>query len=270
VTTPPSAVLRAFGCTVVPEPLPGGQGTAHRAGDIVLKPVLDEEEARWCADVLDAVDERGFRVARPVAAVSGAWVVAGWSAWRVIEGRREPGRWADIVTAADAFHAAVATIERPSFLDRRTHRWAVADRAAWDEAEVDVPEPLVPLHRRLRALSEPLDLASQASQVVHGDLAGNVLFAPGLAPAIIDFSPFWRPPRYGAAVVAVDALTWEGADPSVLDVVGGAADALQLLVRAASFRLLVSGIAWADDRKRLTAEVASTEPVVAALEARAR
>lgn len=43
------------------------------------------------------------------------------------------------------------------------------------------------------------------SQLVHGDLSGNVLFAEGLAPAIIDFSPYWRPTSYADAIVVIDA-----------------------------------------------------------------
>lgn len=44
------------------------------------------------------------------------------------------------------------------------------------------------------------------SQLVHGDIAGNVLFAAGQSPAVIDFSPYWRPPGYALAVAAVDLL----------------------------------------------------------------
>ena len=31
------------------------------------------------------------------------------------------------------------------------------------------------------------------SQLIHGDLTENILFAEGLSPAVIDFSPYWRP-----------------------------------------------------------------------------
>ena len=52
---------------------------------------------------------------------------------------------------------------------------------------------------------------------MHGDLTGNVLFARGLPPAVIDFSPYWRPVGFASAVVVGDALLWEGADESLLD-----------------------------------------------------
>jgi hypothetical protein len=38
-----------------------------------------------------------------------------------------------------------------------------------------------------------------------------VLFHDGLPPAIIDFTPYWRPVGYASAIVVADALVWEGA-----------------------------------------------------------
>jgi Ser/Thr protein kinase RdoA (MazF antagonist) len=71
-------------------------------------------------------------------------------------------------------------------------RWSVAERVAWDGAYVDVAPELVDLVDALRAATRPVRLPAQ---LVHGDLAGNALFAPGQAPAVIDFSPCRRPPR---------------------------------------------------------------------------
>ncbi len=72
-----------------------------------------------------------------------------------------------------AFHTAIADQPRPAFLDLRDDPWSIGDRVAWDELPVqacpvalDLLEPLINARR-------PVDLASQ---VVHGDLPGNVLF----------------------------------------------------------------------------------------------
>lgn len=53
---------------------------------------------------------------------------------------------------------------------------------------------------------------SQHLPFIHGDLTGNVLFAAGRAPAVIDFSPYWRPPVFAEAIVVADGLLW-GAGP---------------------------------------------------------
>jgi uncharacterized protein (TIGR02569 family) len=83
---------------------------------------------------------------------------------------------------------------------------------------------------------------TSTSQLVHGDLTGNVLFADGLPPAVIDFSPFWRPPGYATAIVVGDALLWEGADESLLAAVSRVDDFPQLLLRALVFRAVVDAL----------------------------
>ena len=75
-------------------------------------------------------------------------------------------------------------------------------------------------------------------QLIHGDLGGNVLFAGASPPAVIDFSPYWRPPGLALAVAAVDALTWSGADPAILDALDGEPELDQLLARAHVGRLV--------------------------------
>ena len=46
---PDPGVLAAFGAHADPVRLPGGEGTAWRAGEIVLKPAGDPRVARWTA-----------------------------------------------------------------------------------------------------------------------------------------------------------------------------------------------------------------------------
>ena len=89
--------------------------------------------------------------------------------------------------------------------------------------------------RRLLAALRPVRLPGQ---LVHGDLGGNVLFADGAPPAVIDFSPYWRPPGLALAIAAVDALTWSGADPAILDALDGEPELDQLLARAHVGRLV--------------------------------
>lgn len=64
-------------------------------------------------------------------------------------------------------------------LDRRTHRWAVADRVAWGEAVLDPVPQVMALHERLERRRAPVTLVDQ---LIHGDLSGNVLFANGCDP----------------------------------------------------------------------------------------
>jgi hypothetical protein len=151
---PPATVLERFGASgTTPAPLPGGRGTAWRAGDVVLEPLdLSPAALRWQEEVLSSVVPDGFRVAAPLGSRGGELIVGGWTAWPALDGAYP--------------------------------------------------------------------------------------FAPGLPPAVIDLSPYWRPVAYASAIVAVDAVLWHGADAAALVPPGPAGEARPLIVRALLFRLL--------------------------------
>ncbi len=233
---PPGHVLAAFSAAgLLAVPLGGGLQTAWRAGDLVLKRAdLDEDELAWQARVLPRIACDGFRLARWVAAADGSLCVDGWCASEYLAGRHEDGRWAEIVAVGDRFHAALRGTRRPPFLNVRSGPWADADRVAWGERR---PGDLQDV-RHLDALVAARRPLSAPSQLVHGDLTGNVLFHDQLPPAIIDLSPYWRPVAYASAIVIADALVWEGADARVLGAVDHISDFGQYLVRALIFRLV--------------------------------
>ena len=235
--SPPPAVLAAFGASGEPVPLDGGQGETWRAGGVVLKP--EPDDAHVLAGVMAAVVEDGFRVARPVASPAG-WVFDGWTAWTYVPGSEETGRWAEEVAAGEAFHRAVAHLPRPVFTGTSMYRRA--DRIAWGEAAYEPHPSFAVTLARAEALLRPL---AEPCQVVHGDLGGNVLFADGLPPAVIDLAPYWRPAPYASGVVVAGALVWYGADERVLDLAPW-----QYVLRGVLFRLAVrDAMAWnGDDR----------------------
>ena len=76
------------------------------------------------------------------------------------------------------------------------------------------------------------------AQMIHGDLLGNVLFAEGEPPTIIDWAPYWRPAGLGAAIAVVDAVCWHAFPIESVPASGrGIAEWEQLLVRALAFRM---------------------------------
>lgn len=236
---PPVSVLTEFGVDEVPVRFSTGRGRTWAAGAAVLKHVEDEAEAGWTADLAASVEQRGFRLARPIAARDGRWIVDGWSAWTREAGEHSTTRWPELLAAAAAFHDAVAGVSKPEFIERRSDRWRVADRIAWGEISASDLAGLTHVDRLLAARC-PVDLPRQ---LIHGDLVGNVLFADGLPPAIIDLSLYWRPVGYSAALVAGDALTWEGASPDILRLIEHFSQWQQLLLRAVLFRILVNELA---------------------------
>jgi len=232
---PPPEVLDAFGVRgSQPVPLSGGEGKAFGADDLVLKPCDDAVEWAWLGDVLPTLEQHGFRLAPPVQAQDGRWIVEGWSAQPRVEGEHAE-QWDDVVAVGELFHAQTVGLSRPVFLDARTHPWSVGDRVAWEEVASPVEHPLLD---RVVALRRPLKLPAQ---VIHGDLTENVLFADGLAPAIIDITPYFRPASFASAVVIGDAVRWHDADPEpLLDVVHADPDFPQLFVRAVIYRLVTT------------------------------
>jgi len=235
-SAPPSHVLSAFRCYGQPIALPGGEGLTWRCGDTVLKPCGDPSQAAWIADVFLGIDQEGFRVPEPVRASDGAWVVGGWQAWTYVPGFHARDRWDEVLRTCRAFHVALRGVSKPPFLAQRDDPFARADRIAWGEEVADCHPRIMPVMRRLQALRQPVRLPSQ---VIHGDVTENVLFDPPNDPAVIDFSPYWRPADYAQAIVVIDALDWGGADPSILRLVEDVPDIDQLLVRAELFRIAI-------------------------------
>jgi uncharacterized protein (TIGR02569 family) len=243
---PSDSALAAFAVRDAPVRLPGGQGRSWRAGRVVLKPVEFLAEAEWRAEVLDALPEsREFRVARPVRAVDGSWVADGWEASLVVDGSADVRRQDDVLRAGIAFHAAVSELPRPEFIDRRTDPWAVGDRAAW--GHVDGSAVAMELLRPLIGARRAVELGAQ---VVHGDLPGNVLFADGLPPAVIDWSVYWRPTSWASAVAVVDAVCWYGAGPALVARWAQLPEWGQMLVRALTYRIVTHDrtFKWTSDQ----------------------
>lgn len=241
---PPPTVLEAFGLSGTPVLLEGGQGSAWRVGDMVLKPLdLGEPELAWLAEVFASIFCDRFRVAHPLRAQDDSFVVDGWSAWEAVDGKHEKRRWSEIIAVGERFHAALVDIPRPDFIARRTDLWAVGDRVAWGELPLDDFAHV----KHVARLASALKPIAAPSQLIHGDLTGNVLFDERLPPAVIDFSPYWRPTAFASAVVVADALVWEGAKEDILDAVAHVEQFDQYLLRALIYRAVTDQLFRQDE-----------------------
>jgi prepilin-type processing-associated H-X9-DG protein len=136
---------------------------------------------------------------------------------------------------------------------------------AWGDQPADPGLPVVP------ALLEELEpLLSQPwpgppPQIVHGDL-GNILYADGLPPAVIDMSPHFAPAPFADAIIVADAVAWEGAPASIAERFAATRSAgRQLLARAVVFRVVTVAHLRRDDPERVAAEMAGYRPVVDAV-----
>jgi uncharacterized protein (TIGR02569 family) len=236
---PPEFVLAAFEAAATPEPLSGGQGKSWHAGGIVFKPLDAFPEAvEWQASVLPQVPVVNVRVAPPIRATDGRIVVDGWTAWKHVEGNHVDGRWPEIIQAGVHLHRALAALPRPEFIARYDDPWATGDRVAWGEHPIDEFRAVPHIAR----LSDHLRPVATPSQVIHGDLTGNVLFSDSLPPAVIDLAIYWRPPEFATAIVVGDALAWKGADETLLSAVTDIRDFPQFLLRALIYRIITAAL----------------------------
>ena len=87
----------------------------------------------------------------------------------------------------------------PRFLRERTDLYSWADRLAWGEID-DADGRTGSGHGATAVRRRWPPVAGRStcrSQVVHGDLYGNVLFAGIAPPAVVDITPYWRPAGLG-------------------------------------------------------------------------
>lgn len=236
---PSPDVFDLFAVPAHGEPVGGGQGHSVLAGDLVLSPGRDERTANWLnpllarlAVALDHEQPRALRIAMPIPTRDLRWVVQGWGASRFEPGARPCRDLQVLLATGRLLHAHLRTVvtQEPAKLAARDDRWA---RAAQETFSANPPLGILPAE--LAAEWEPIDLGR--NQLVHGDLAGNVLLDATGLPVVIDVAPYWRPVLWAEAVCVLDAALWLGADPRAMRAWAGGVRR-QAMLRAALFRLL--------------------------------
>jgi uncharacterized protein (TIGR02569 family) len=236
IKPPSNNTLSAFKATREPVKLTGGQGEVWRSGNIVLKPAIDNEETNWIANFYLTTEFDGFRLPKPVQTTEGKFVTDNWQAWEFLEGFHKKDSWDEVIEVCKLFHSAIADLPKPDYFnDREQNPWVIADKAAWGELELDHHPKIESFVDRLKGCLTPLTFTDQ---LIHGDFGGNVMFSDNLNPAVIDFSPYWRPAEFALGVVIADAIVWEGADFSLIDKYCNDSRSLQFLARAELRRII--------------------------------
>lgn len=266
ISTASAEIAQAFDAVDAPHLLPGGEGRTYRAGDIVYRREANIVEATYLADVYHSLHSDDFRVPRPIRTKQGSWISStGWSAWTFVPGR--PAGQADlpsVVAAVRAFHRALADLPYPAYLATRDTLYDRTDQTAWDMVPDTIEPELLPLVTELLRLRQPV--APLRPQLIHGDLnEENILVAPGVPPALIDLTPYWRPPEFGLAVLAYWFGPYRG-DINVLSAFAEVQEFDQMLVRAALRTLLISQ-AFGKQSGSLKAVAAEYQPSVAVITA---
>ncbi len=267
--TPPTiATAEAFGSSVEPVRLAGGQGTTYRAGEIVLKPAEGDDGGAWAAELFDSLPESAdVRFARPIKSVRGSWIHDGYVAWSFLSGDHIKGQYGDKLKASRAFHSLLSNAPKPLFVGSASSSWLAADLVVWQKREFDYGPEFAELISQITPYLKPYDAPSQ---LIHGDLSGNLLVADGLPVAVIDFSPAWAPSGFAEGIMLVDAITWEDAQHEDLKVFEEIPDIDQLAWRGVFRRIAEQAehITWFDkDKDQALQEARAFEKAIAYLKA---
>jgi uncharacterized protein (TIGR02569 family) len=226
-------VEEAFGINKKITLLAGGIDLkTYRSGDIILRNLGKDaqEVGTWHAELFNQIEQNGFRVAKPIKAKNGTWSINGWVAEQFLEGRHATK--SDIPTIIDAvnnFHSTLEGISLPEYRKKNLTMWDHADKWAWSEVPKDIDPDLYKLALELQALKKSVTLKDQ---LIHGDLnLNNILISNTLAPAIIDFTPYFRPVEFALAVTAYWVGPYTG-DIKILEEFKDIKDFDQMLIRA--------------------------------------
>lgn len=248
---PSEHVLDMFAVPGATEPVPGGQGRSVRAGDLVLTPgrdpgvrdLLSPQLARLAValDTRPGRDRRDLRLAVPVPARDGSWVVDGWAATRHESGTRPLTDLAATRAVGAVLHAALAhAVEAPRVLPAEQERRAVAERAAFGDPCLPDRTPDSRREVLLAALLAQRDETPLGpDQLVHPDLPGSVALDAQGAPLVLDVSLLRRPALWAEARWVLHSVVHLGADPAVVEE-WGCGPPRQAMVRSAIFALVLA------------------------------
>ena len=240
-------IFQSFGVSGQAEILYGGSQPIFRVGDVVFKHIAETslendgspQLSAWISSFCTHLPQEGFRIPRPLTDREGRWLTPeGWMAMTWTPGHTAASE--DIpacIAALRAFHHALRPFSRHPQMDRNQTAWGKANRWCWGDPPAAVQPELRKLVEALYARRRPIP--TQPYQIIQGDPSlNNFLIEPGLAPAVLDLSPFWGPPDFSLAMFANFAGPRRG-NVEVLEHFRDIPHFDQLLIRAALRMLLV-------------------------------
>ncbi len=239
IISPPEDVLKTFNLSGRVKRLNGGQESNFLVKDVVLKKVENAEELLWIAKTLENITNKKLRLQKYLKSKNNKYIEKGWSAYKFLEGKHYNKNWKRKKEVSELFHNIFKDIKKPGFINNRINPWSLADKMTWGEIPIKIHPKIRPYADNLVKHISPIKLKSQ---VIHGDIQGNILFSKGKSPAVIDLSLYWRPADFALAVMVVDALVWEDASRNILKLFKGKKEFTQLLLRAELRRILEIGL----------------------------
>lgn len=212
----------------------GGQNESFRVGSVVLKKVYDPNEYLWIAKVLKDIDFSDVFLAKPLKSKNGEFIVENFGATAYFPKSKHDFNVSNTLQLCRSLNEKIKHIQKPESTDEINNPWKKAHKIAWEtESNNSFPDKIQALLNLRKPLSLPV-------QLVHIDLAQNILKNNLNQYAIIDFTPAFFPKEYAEAVIIIDSIAWHQAPLSTIDYLEINTElSYQLLLRALIFRLVV-------------------------------
>ena len=228
--------IKKFAGTTNGHALPGGQNESVRAGNLVLKPIHETEKYLWMAKCLNKIDFEDLQIAIPVRSRDGNYTEDSIGATRYYEATFLPNRLETKLDTCHRLNKMIANVSKPDGFDSWENRWTKAQGVAWSQSgrtNMEVPEEI----KMLLEMRTPLE---RPHQLVHVDLAGNILFDRYDNAVVIDFTPGFYPKEYAEVLLLIDSIAWYGASIENLNLLKLEEELKnQRILRALIFRLCV-------------------------------
>ena len=214
--------------------LMGGQNESFLVGSVVLKKVHNPEEYLWIVEVLKDINFYDALLVKPVMAKNGKFIIENFGATNYFPKSKNDFNVANTLQLCRSLNEKIKHISKPEWMDKPNNPWKKAQKIAWEtESNYSYPDEIQELLNLRKPLSLPV-------QLVHIDLAQNILKNLLNQYAIIDFTPAFFPKEYAEAVIIIDSIAWHQAPLSTIDYIEINPElSYQLFLRALIFRLVV-------------------------------
>lgn len=254
-------ILAAFGIAGRAEKLTGGQGQSIRIGDFVAKPVEEPDKYSWIGSVLELIPSQDVVISKPLRSLKGNFVEIGYGVTQFIEGKFYPGKIGEKIKTCRVLHNLLESISPPFQWSAWSSPWQWANEIAWDE--IKLPEIAdIRSIRLIEYIKSGYKTINLPNQLIHSDLAGNILF-DRFNPVVIDFSPDFRPAAYAEILLITDSIAWHQQPLESLFITGYSEElVIQLALRAIVFRLAVIVILHPLSHEALLTELKNFQPIL--------
>jgi hypothetical protein len=255
-------VLNAFNLCGDIIKLNGGQNTSVLVNDYVLKPVgNDELYCEWLLHIITNISPEGYRLSKPLLSTQGTFVYNGWCCTHYEIGEHRKGNLEEKLKVSRLLHNDLANLNYQN-VPPVINPWSKSHLIAWQKESIphNISKKAVQVLEELLFKVELRD--EYKVQIVHSDLAGNILFDESLCPLVIDFSPTVAPVEYAEAILVCDSIAWHGSSISEIYLINHNEYSKEMILRAIIFRLSVAAIFAVNNFDEFNKEYDNFKPII--------